>query len=107
MPRKKRDSDIEMGQRLREAREALNLSQEDFGSPLSYSVQRISNWENGVNGIPQVEMMRIYGVHKISPDWLLLKLLGNLPDHLAAKLRRLRPVEATAPAEKTRRRKAS
>lgn len=96
------------GARLRLAREALGLTPAQFIAPLLITKQRLSNWEQGVNGMRPEEAVKIWDEHRISPDWIFAKLYGNLPDKLAAKLRTLAivPVADPAPA-KTKRTKAT
>lgn len=94
MPKKKKPFDIHAGARLKDARTALEISQKGFAASLGITPQKLSNWENGENGIPPDEVARIWNTHQISADWIYLRLMGNLPENLAAKLRELTIVEA-------------
>lgn len=100
MPRKKKAFDVEAGTRLRDARQALDISQREFAGSLGIAPQKLSNWENGENGIPPDEAKRIWDAHQISADWIYLRLMGNLPTALSAKLRELRVVSSEAPPKK-------
>lgn len=93
MPKKKKPFDIDAGARLKDARTALGISQKHFAASLGITPQKLSNWENGENGIPPDEVARIWEAHQISADWIYLRLMGNLGDKLATKLRELKVVE--------------
>jgi DNA-binding transcriptional regulator YiaG len=57
--------------RLKEAREALGLSQRAFVKPLDLNSATVSVWENGKSGMSSGSALLIERVHNISAKWLL------------------------------------
>lgn len=61
----------ETGDRLRIAREALELTQDQFSKPLGLSRVNITNLESGKVKISTLHALSVEYVYKISSDWLL------------------------------------
>jgi transcriptional regulator with XRE-family HTH domain len=55
-----------VGVRIREARVALNLSQEQLANALGISFQQIQNYEKGANGVSAVRLFDICKILNVS-----------------------------------------
>jgi transcriptional regulator with XRE-family HTH domain len=55
-----------VGARIREARVALNLSQEQLAKALGVSFQQIQNYEKGANGVSAVRLFDICKILSVS-----------------------------------------
>jgi transcriptional regulator with XRE-family HTH domain len=55
-----------VGTRIREARVALNLTQEQLAKALAISFQQIQNYEKGANGVSAVRLFDICKILKVS-----------------------------------------
>ena len=55
-----------VGARMREARVALNLSQEQLANALGISFQQIQNYEKGANGVSAVRLFDICKILNVS-----------------------------------------
>ena len=60
-----------IGERLKQAREQLNLSQGPFASSIGVSINTISNWERGVAHPPADKLALIREKYGIDLNWLL------------------------------------
>lgn len=61
-----------IGERLKQARESLNLSQRAFGNSLGLpGPESISRWERGQAFPPTEILLQVYEKHGISIEWLL------------------------------------
>ncbi len=68
-----------IGARIREARVAFNLSQEQLASALGVSFQQIQNYEKGANGVSAV---RLFDICKILNVSLASMFPKDAPKHL-------------------------
>lgn len=57
--------------KIKELRESLNLSQEDFGKSIGLSKSGVSNIENGNRNVRDSYIELICAKYNISKDWLL------------------------------------
>lgn len=72
---------MEFGDRLREARQGKELSQEQLGEKLGkVAKQAISHWENGHHFPSIQQLVQIAAILNVSFDWLLL---GKSPENLS------------------------
>lgn len=81
------DIDIEIGTRLRAARNRLGLSQTEVAAKLGISFQQIQKYERGDNRLALSTVARIRDVLRIEPIDLLPALRENgsaMPDPVAA-----------------------
>jgi len=77
---------INMGTRLRETREALDLSQEDISRKLNIDIETWKEWETG-KAIPDVHAMVDWGKYdKVTLDWIYRGIGHSLPYSLIEKL---------------------
>jgi class 3 adenylate cyclase len=61
----------DLGQRLRERREAQHLTQLDIAQALQVSPQAVSKWERGENAPDIILLATLCGLLGITTDWLL------------------------------------
>lgn len=89
----KKDLNIEIGMRIKAAREAAGLTQEKFAELVQLGAKNISAIERGVVGVSVASVIRMCRVLHVSSDALLLGVSGNASpaDSLAARLERLSP----------------
>lgn len=69
--RVKKQINIEIGERIKAAREAARLTQEKFAEQIDVSPQFVSDLERGVVGISVQTLKRTCGVLRVSSDDLL------------------------------------
>ncbi|MGX7200641.1 helix-turn-helix domain-containing protein [Enterococcus nangangensis] len=75
---------MDVGERLKERRGQLHLTQEEVAEKMAISRQTISNWENG-RSYPDIErMVRLSELYQLSLDELL-KGDQQLVNHLQAE----------------------
>ena len=67
----KEDQDTGINQRIKEAREALDWSQEDLAYRLGVTVETIDEWENGVRDPRSNRIVTLAGILGVSAHWLL------------------------------------
>lgn len=80
-----------IGERIRSARKALNLSQADLARKIGVSQPAIATWESGVHDPRRVVLARLAGALSISLEWLAAgsrSSAENDPQAAAAYLRR-------------------
>lgn len=77
---------IAAGGRLRAAREALGISQQDMARACGAEPQRWSNWEAGRHLPDPLVMVRAAQVYGISLDWVFAGDPRNLPGRLLSLL---------------------
>lgn len=64
-------SDQEIGERIRTAREASHLTQNQFAAKIHVSQQTLSRYENGINAVPNNTLEHIAKVLDISLTYFL------------------------------------
>lgn len=101
MPNKPSPLAIAAGERLRRAREALDLGSGECAKRLGVSISRLSNWEAGTSLIGPAMVLRAKERLKITPDWIYAADPASLPKGLADKVLALRVV---VPSNKERKR---
>jgi transcriptional regulator with XRE-family HTH domain len=74
------------GTRLRAAREALGVSQQDMARACGAEPQRWSNWEAGRHLADPLVMVRAAQLYGISLDWVFAGDARNLPGRLLSLL---------------------
>lgn len=61
---------MSFGQRLRERRKELGLSQADLARALNVSLSAVSNYENGQNAVREDILLRLFQVLDVDPNYL-------------------------------------
>jgi tellurite methyltransferase len=61
----------ELGQRIRQRREKLDMKQNDLALALQVSPQAVSKWERGENAPDIIIFVRLAAILNVSVDWLL------------------------------------
>lgn len=61
---------MSFGQRLRERRKELGLSQGELAKALGVSLSAVSNYENGLNAMREDVLLRLFRVLEIEPNYL-------------------------------------
>lgn len=61
-----------IGSRIKQIREFLELTQEEFGKQFSVSNQTVSNWETGIREPELDNIVKIAEMGKVSLDFLIL-----------------------------------
>ena len=90
--REKKEINVEVGRRIRQAREAAGLTQERFAELIGVSPQNVSCVERGLAGVSLTVLRRMCEILQVSSDSLLLGADGgNDVDAIAERLRRLPP----------------
>lgn len=74
------------GLRLRAAREALGLSQQDMARACGAEPNRWSNWEGGRHLPDPLVMARALALFGVSLDWIFVGRLSGMPFRLAQAL---------------------
>jgi len=62
--------DGKIGQRIRELRKKLGLSQEEFGKRLGVTLRTIARYERGETKIPNRTLCQIEQTFNVNPEWL-------------------------------------
>lgn len=81
--RKLKPINIEIGLRVKAAREKAGMTQAEFGEMVDLNTQSISSIECGTSGLSPSSMKRICQVLAISADSLLFGIPEALPDEMA------------------------
>ncbi len=90
--REKKEINIEVGCRVRQAREAAGLTQERFAELIGVSPQNVSCVERGLAGVSLTVLRRICETLHVSSDALLWgRSGGNDAEILARRLEQLPP----------------
>ena len=90
--REKKEINIEVGRRVRKAREAAGLTQERFAELVGISPQNVSCVERGLAGVSLTVLRRMCEILRVSSDSLLMgSSAGNQADAIARRLERLSP----------------
>ena len=78
MSRPKRSSNVEIGYRLRTAREKMKMSQAAFAEVLDISDEHYRRLENGSSALTVEKIICLYEKYGIDPSYLVVgKTLGN------------------------------
>ena len=90
--REKKQLNIDMGRRIRQAREAAGLTQERFAELVGISPQNVSCVDRGRGGVSMAVLRRMCEILQVSSDFLLIGTsTDNDADAIAQRLRRLPP----------------
>ena len=90
--RQKKAINVEVGRRIREAREAAGLTQERFAELIGISPQNISCVERGLAGVSLTVLRRMCEILHVSSDSLLMGGCGaNHAEAIAHRLEKLPP----------------
>lgn len=88
----KKELNIQIGSRVKTARETMRYTQENLAERIDVSVQYISDLERGVVGASLPTIIKLRQVLHTSSDFLLMGKEGeNTVDHLTEKLRHISP----------------
>lgn len=90
--REKKAINVEVGRRVREAREAAGLTQERFAELVGISPQNVSCVERGLAGVSLTVLRRMCEILQVSSDSLLMGESGNnQAEAIAHRLEKLPP----------------
>ena len=90
--RERKEINIEVGRRVRRAREAAGLTQERFAELIGVSPQNVSCVERGLAGVSLTVLRRMCQILRVSSDALLLdRPGGGDAEALARRLEQLPP----------------
>lgn len=70
MSKKENSTNIFIGNKIRERRKYLDMSQAELGKALDVSYQQIQRYENGLNALAVSKMLQIAQALGVSPDYL-------------------------------------
>lgn len=88
----KKPINIEIGQRIKEQREAAGLTQEAFSEMIGLGVKHVSAMERGAVGVSLTTLKKVCTVLSISSDAILFGAVEkNDVDALTDRLKRLTP----------------
>ncbi|MCW5749631.1 MAG: helix-turn-helix transcriptional regulator [Alphaproteobacteria bacterium] len=85
-PSRSRTTLLRVGRRLRQAREALGLTQRELFEDLGVQEGRWSHWETGRRLPDPLVMARLAERHAVSLDWIYRGVLTGLPARLRRRL---------------------
>lgn len=90
--KEKKDINIEIGERVKKAREAAGLTQDRFAELIGMGTKNVSAIERGAVGVSLLSIKKICQVLSISSDDLLFEQRAeNEVQALTSRLRRLPP----------------
>ena len=90
--REKKSINVEVGRRVRQAREAAGLTQERFAELIGISPQNVSCVERGLAGVSLTVLRRMCEILRVSSDFLLMgDGAGNDAEAIARRLGQLPP----------------
>ena len=94
--RERKEINVEVGRRIRQAREAAGLTQERFAELIGVSPQNVSCVERGLAGVSLTVLRRMCEILRVSSDALLMgggadNDADNDADAIAHRLRQLSP----------------
>lgn len=97
MPRLTRSDQLkaEVGQRLADTRDALNLSQDDLGDLLGCGRTTIANWEGGRGLADASKMVILKQRYGVTLDWIYTGTMAGLPNDLLSKILELQTKRAS------------
>ncbi len=76
---------MSFGQRLRERRKELGLSQGELAKALGVSLSAVSNYENGLNAMREDVLLRLFQVLDIEPNYLYQDSFTGRAFHCSAE----------------------
>ena len=79
--KERKELNIQIGERIRKARETAGLTQERLSDMIDVSVQYISDLERGVVGTSVPTMIRLCDSLKVSSDYILMGRTEKPGDH--------------------------
>lgn len=82
----------EQGQRIKEIRQKLGLSQEEFGKIINVSKQYVSNLEAGRNALNNDKLVSLLVDHNISSDFILAGIGSHFVNSKAAQYEDMKPL---------------
>jgi Predicted transcriptional regulators len=86
-PRPRDPFALEVGKRLRAAREAAGFSQVEFAQRLKLpAAGNLSNWEHGIAMVPPSYAVKIFQLLRVDSNFLYLGDTGGLPRSLYDKM---------------------
>lgn len=59
-----------LNQRIKQLRESLNMTQEEFAANLSMSGRSVQRWEAGLQSIQETSLRMIELIFNVNPEWL-------------------------------------
>jgi len=90
--RKKKEINVQIGSRIKSAREAAGLTQDKFAEMVSLGTKNVSDIERGVVGISIGALVRICGVLSVSSDEILFgRTDENNGNNVSERLSKLPP----------------
>lgn len=91
--RERKELNVQIGDRIKRARENAGMTQERLASYIDVSVQYVSDLERGVVGASVKTIIKIATILKVSCDFLLLgKETGDeSPGHIVHRMNHLEP----------------
>jgi transcriptional regulator with XRE-family HTH domain len=98
------DTKSRAGQRIRELRDALGLTQEQLALATGYERKYVSEVERGVIWPQPYWMISLGEVYGITSDYILRNDFSSLPRELQAALLKHRKEQQKGPARKAKRR---
>lgn len=84
-PKKKKQINIDIGQRIKIQRELQKMTQEKLAENIEVSVQFVSDLERGVSGVSLTTLSRICEVLNVSSDTILLGKKSNYDNEISAR----------------------
>lgn len=95
--RERKEMNVQIGRRIRKAREAARYTQAQLAELIDVSVQFVSDMERGVVGISFDTLTRLCGVLHVSTDGLIFGGAASPSvEAIAAKLKGLDPEQLKA-----------
>ena len=101
---------MSFGQRLRERRKELGISQGELAKALGVSLSAVSNYENGQNAVREDVLLRLFQVLDVDPNYLYQDALTGRSfvcsaeeQALVRKYRELSTPGRTQPAQRSNR----
>ena len=68
---------MSFGQRLRERRKEMGMSQQDLAKALGVSLSAVSNYENGQNTMREDALLKLFSILDVDPNYLYQDALGG------------------------------
>ena len=93
---KKKQINVDIGSRIKQARNQKRITQEQLADMVDVSVQYVSDLERGVTGSSVSTIIRICQVLDVSSDYLLLGKTSNPDPVLEQKLQNVTPRQKAA-----------